>query len=364
MIEIKENISLRQSFIILYIILTSGVMSLGGSSDAGRDTWISPILGIIFAMLLYFVYYKPFILFEKEDFFEILDISYGKVSKIINIFLCANAFLLASVSIARFSIFLNIVSLNKTPLYIISLFMITVCIYGVYSGFEVLARFSEIFIGIIIFFLIFSVITSYSILNFKNIYPILENGIIPLLNGGYTILSTLFMETFFLIALFSQSKKRKDMPKILNICVIISAISMSIVFLRNLLILGYPAMNSLYYPSYTAISIITLGEFFQRQEVFVSFSFLIADILKICVYMIYICKSINHMALTKEYKAYSIAIGIFIYFISLIIFENAMELYNFLAIYRYILTIPCLIIPIITYILCVYKNNKRLQNKS
>ena len=355
MIKIKENISLRQGSIMLFIILTGGIMALGGGGESGRDSWITPLIAVIVAIFLYYIYYKPFLICSNKNHFEIIDFSYGKFGKAINLFLSLNAFLMASISLSRFSIFIKTVALDKTPIYIISFFMIAVCIYGVYSGFEVLARFSEILIWSIVFFLAFSTIASFSTLNFQNLTPLFEDGIKPLIKGTHIIVATPFMETFFLIMLLGETKKRKDMTKTLSITAIISAIVMSTIFLRNLLILGYPVIESLYYPSYTAISLITLGDFFQRQEVLVSITFLIADILKICVYIIYASKSLNFVAKTREYKYYSIAISVAVLFFSLIIFQNTMELFNFLEIYRYLLTLPFIIVPILTLILCKYK---------
>lgn len=362
--KIRENISLRQAFIMLYIILTSGIMSIGGSGDAERDTWIAPIVAIIFVIALYYIYYKPFVLYKNLTYFEILDKVYSRFSVIINIFLGFNAFLLACISLSRFSIFLKTVSLNQTPLYVISLFMMVVCAYGVYSGFEVLARFSEILVWIIVAFLVFSTVISYQTLDFNNLYPILENGFLPVVNGTYTVLATPFMETFFLVMLFGDTKKRADMPKNLYKSAIVSSIVMSVVYLRNLLILGHPAIQSLYYPSYTAISLISLGDFFQRQEVFVSLAFLIADILKICVFIIYVCRTINHVGKTKEYKNYTVSVCVAVLLCSLVIFTNTMDLFNFLQIYRYVVTVPCLFVPILTTILCIKQNkNKTQKNK-
>ena len=341
---------------MLFIFLTAGTMAIGGNGDSGRDSYISAIVSLIFVIPLFYIYFRPFNIYKKENCFEIIQKVYGNTfGCIINFFNAMCVLMVGVVSFSRLTLFIKTVSLNKTSLYLIGLFIAITTIYAVYSGFEVLARFSEIVSIVIIIFLFLFTFISYSMLNYENITPIMENGIKPVLSAAYSIAATPFMESYALILLVSQSSKRKDMQKTVILAGIFSAITMSIILLRNLLILGYPAIESLYYPSYLAISLITLGEFFQRQEVAVSIVFLIADIFKVSVLSIFICQYINFTAKTKQYKNYSVAIGLLIFALSGITFTNTFELFRFFSVYEYFLTIPFAVIPIITFVLCKIK---------
>lgn len=354
----REDISLKQAFSMLFIFLTGGIMAVGGGSESGRDSYIAAIVCIIFVVPLFYVYYKPFLIDENSNFFEIIDLSYGKsIGNLINIIYGLSVLLVAVVSFSRFTIFIKTVALENTSLYIIGLFMAITCIFATYSGFEVLARFCEIMIIAIVFCLALFMVVSFDLFNIYNVQPFIENGYITIFEGSFSLASTPFMESFALIMLISQNRKRKDMQKVIIMSAIASAITIAIVFLRNLLILGYPAIESLYYPSYLAISLVSIGEFFERQEVAVSIVFLIADIVKITSLSIFLCKMINYKVKTKEYKYYSFAIIMFIFALSGIFFANTMQLFRFFSVYKYILVVPFGILPIITLILC----KKRLK---
>lgn len=355
----REDISLKQGFSMLFIFLSGAIMAIGGGSEAGRDSYISALFCILFVVPLYFLYYTPFLIFKEKNFFEIIDIIYGKFfSNIINLIYVLSVLLVCVVSFSRYTLFIKTVSLQNTNIYVIGIFMAITCIYAVYCGYETLARFCEIMFFVVILSIIFFIIVSIPLFKAINLQPVLENGVLPLITGMYSLTATPFMEGFALIMLMSQSRKRKDMKKIIFISAISSAITISIIFLRNLLILGFPAIESLYYPSYLAISLVSLGDFFERQEVSVSIIFLIADIVKISSLSIFLCKIINFKAKTFEYKYYAPAIIMLVFTLSMLIFRDTMQLFRFFNIYKYILTIPFLIIPIITFSFCKFKKTK------
>lgn len=334
-------------------------MAIGGNSDAGRDGYLSALFAVVFVVVLIWVYYNPFIVFKSQNYFEIINELYGqKLSKVINLTMLVAVFLSACVSMSRFTIFLKTVALDKTSVFVIGIFMSVACIYAVYSGFETLARFAEIMVYAVVSFLLFSTVVAFSSFDYSNLNPMIENGFLPILNGAFSVLATPFMEGFALIALLSQTRKRNDMQKMLCISGVVSLVVMSVIFLRNLLILGFPAIESLYYPSYIAISLVTLGDFFQRQEVVVSITFLIADMIKLAVFVIFLSKCLNFTAKTKEYKNYAIAVTFLVLSVSMFVFPTTQVLFSFLSIYRYVLIVPFLIIPLVTFFLA----NKKRKN--
>ncbi|MFI3115773.1 MAG: endospore germination permease [Clostridia bacterium] len=355
----REDISLKQGFAMLFIFLSGGIMAIGGGSEAGRDSYISAILCLVFVIPLYFCYYTPFIMLEKKNFFEILAFAYGeKLGKIVNLIYFMSVFLVAVVSFSRFTLFIKTVALTNTSMVLIGFFMAFTCLFATFNGFEVLARFSEIMLVVVIFSVATFVIISITLFKVVNLQPLLENGVKPMVLGVYSISSMPFMEAFALIAMISQNRKKKDMQKIVFLSAICSSVTIAVIFLRNLLVLGYPAIESLYYPSYLAVSLVSFGDFFERQEVAVSIVFMIADIVKITALSIFLCKSINFSAKTKEYKYYAPAVILLIFSFSIAFFSNTMKLFQFFSIYKYILGAPFVILPVITLLLCKIRCKK------
>lgn len=341
-------------------MLISGLMSLGGSDGAGRDTWISAFLVVILAVPMYYIYFYPLKSFKNKDIFQIHDIIYGeKVGFIISLIYILTVGLVFVVSFARYSVFVKTVALEKTPILIIAIFMIITVIYACVCGFETVARFSEIVIYLIVIFLVFTLVVAYSTVNTENLQPILESGIQPVFKGMFSIFASPYLESFALISLFSNVYDRNKVPKVLVVSTVISALVIGVAFLRNLLILGNEATQSFYYPSYQAISLITFGSFFQRQEVTVSATFLIADIIRLSVFSIFITKGINYFLRKRELVRTSVVIIIGLGLVSVYFLGNTIKVFTFIDMYKRIIFIPLVILPCITALISLIKIKER-----
>lgn len=356
----KEVISNRQIFVVMFTMIVSGILSLGGTSGAGRNAWLSAIFVIVLAIPLYFIYFYPIKINKGKDFFEINELLYGiELGKVVNVVYLAIILLITVVSFSRYTVFVKAVALEQTSVVIIGVFMLITVIYATFCGFEVIARFAEIAVIVISIFLAFTLILSISAYDASNVTPIIEDGVKPVLDGALAILITPYAEAFAFVCLLSNVKDRNSVSKTLNIAICVSGVVMSAIFLRNLMILGYPMVENLYYPSYQAISVISLGSFFQRQEVTVSATFLIADIIRLSILSIFLCKGINFIAKKRNYKKYSTAVGFIVFVISIVFLSTTVKLFNFLDVYKVIIGVSLLILPTISCVLSFKRIKKR-----
>ncbi len=345
-------ISKRQSAAMLFIFFVTSTIASNSGLEAGRDSWIAGLFSLILAIPLLLIYYEPFRIHKGKSIFEINSLIYGKIlGVVLNIIMILAVILVSTMSFSKYVIFIKTVALQNSSIYLIGIFMVITVIYATYKGIISVARASEIAVWVVISFLLFTLIVTFSNLNFLNLTPILEFGLNPIITGTYSILATPFMESFALIALISTAKNTADLRKTIISIIIVSCILMSVTFMRDLLILGFPAIKSLYYPSYSAISLVNLGDFFQRQEVVVSISFLIGDILKISTTIIFITDGLKYLFK----KNFIIPSAILVFVLSTTFFKSSLDLFGFFEIYKYILIFPFILLPLTTFLVIYFK---------
>lgn len=281
----KEIITNIQGCSLITLYLMGSV--LGQGAEARQDVWLAIILALFLAVPLILIYARILFLFPGMDLFDILHELFGKMlgSVIAGLFIWYS-FHLGSIVIRSFTEFIQIVSLQETPQYVVVAILGAVCIWYVRAGIEVMARWSTF-----VSFIILSVIISLALLSlneadFTNLKPVLEKGIQPVLSSAFTILSFPLGETVVFTMVFSSAGRKFHVFKVFMIGVLIGTSIMLLAAVRNILVLGTGTASLLYFPSYSAISLISLGEFLQRIEIIVSVVFLLAGLAKIgiCLY--------------------------------------------------------------------------------
>lgn len=98
--------------------------------------------------------------------------------------------------------------------------------------------------------------------------PILSGGVKDLPKRVYLLLSAPFGEVFYAAAVLGGQGTRIR-NGLLRACVLASVL-LSVLYLRNICLLGAEGARGVLYPSYTAASVLSFGEAFQRGEVLIS----------------------------------------------------------------------------------------------
>ena len=151
--------------IILFIIGSSFLIGSGG--QAKQDAWIAIIIAMTWSIILLLMFSRILSLYPGKDLFDILQIVMGKfIGKIISILMIWFAFHDGTLVIRNLSEFTNTIVFADTPVVVPMIFFTILVIWSLKEGIEVLGRWSEFFIWIII--LIFLIISLF--INFPNGY--------------------------------------------------------------------------------------------------------------------------------------------------------------------------------------------------
>lgn len=330
---------------------------------AKQDGWIS----LIIAFLIGFI---PIILFnallniEPSLSFTQLTKKYcGKIlGTLINILLIASVLFHASIVLWNLCNFINSQFLFKTPVLVIGILFMIPVIYTVSKGLKTIGRTAMVLflMSLVIYFITF--ISLISKLEISNIFPILENGITPVLDGSLIQLSYSVLAIFPLLIIPKNdiSDNKKIRSSLLKMYVF-TFITMFIVMFLILTIFGYPLANLYQYPEFNILKTVNIANFFQRVESILAFQWLfdLAVGLMVFVYFLKTATQETFKFKNKFNNILILIISILMIYISSIIFKNNTIAYDFLGkTYKYVRLVILFFIPLTIYIITKLRKNK------
>ena len=260
----NETISERQgTILIILFILGTALLTVPGG-QAKQDAWIAIIIAISWSIILLLMFSRILSLYPGKDLFDIVQIVMGKyIGKLISILMIWFAFHLGTLVMRNLSDFTNTLVLPDTPVALPMIFFTILLIWSLKEGLEVLGRWSEFFIWMVI--LLFMIISTLSIseMDINRLKPILSNGFPPLLKGAFSSFSFPFGETVVFTMVFSNISKIKNYNKTFIVGLALGGLIVALATLRNILILGSDRISMVYFPSIMAISLIHIGLYFK-----------------------------------------------------------------------------------------------------
>lgn len=355
----KEQITDKEAICLIIIFVFGSSLIIGVGGDAKNDAWLSGIAGIIMVTPMILVFSRISYLFPGKDLYDIVDTLFGKVfGRLISLMYIWFSFHLGALVLRNFGEFVNIIAMPETPMFV-SLFCIgLVCIIAVKLGIEVLARTIAYFIPLLFFILLVVQLLSLFQLHLNYIKPVLGNGLMPVIKGGFSAFSFPFAETVLFLCVFSSLKSRNSPFKVYFWGILISGITIIIITVRNIAILGN-MLGSFYFPSYEAVSMISIGSFIQRIEVSVSIVFIFGVYVKSSICLLVTCKGIKKLFNLKEYRSIAIQTGLLMIYFSYIVYDNCMDMVNWaFKVYHYYAFPFEVILPIIIWIAVEIKVKK------
>ncbi|WFD09735.1 GerAB/ArcD/ProY family transporter [Tepidibacter hydrothermalis] len=348
----KEIISDKQAICIMLMYICGNALISATGREAQSNIWMAIILALGCAFLLVLIYNRILTLYPSRDLFYILEKSFGRfLGKAICIMYIWYFFYLLVIDLLDFMTFINIVGLSKTPRLLSMILAMMLTSWGTKQGIEVLGRWSEFFV-IILFFLVYMIIPLevYN-MDIRNLRTFLDNGIAPVIKGGFSVFSFPFAEIVIFLALFDSLKNKKSHCRVYILGLLFGGIIIFSTAIAEILVLGESMYSGYFFPSYSSVSEINIKSFIRGLEIGVSAAFLITGYVKSIVCLSACCKGISKLFCFDDYRFIVTPIAICIILVSIISFENIIEMNNWkFNIYNYYAFPFQVIIPIIIWI--------------
>lgn len=321
------RITSRQfSLLVTLYMIGSSILLLPSafSAKAGQDAWLAAILGIASGALLVMLYNALGSSFPNMTLAEYNEVILGKwLGKLVSLLFFSYLFLTSALVLRNVGDFLVMHMLDSTPIEVIELFFLMVVFVGGYYGLETISRSAEFLFPLV--FMLFSVLILLISpqIEVKNIQPVLENGIKPIINGALPFLGTPAAELIAFLIIFPYVTETKGAKKGFLVGYFIGSLVLLIITLVTTLVIGAPLASKEIYPSFHLALKIDVADFFQRIEALLAILWIITIFFKlmICFFAAVLCLAQTWNL--KEYRFLNIPLGVILIVLSLIAYPNS-----------------------------------------
>lgn len=362
----KEVISKRQCICMIIMIMLSESFVIGPIKGAKSDIWIAILVAIGIACLISIVYARILDRYPDKNLYEILIEVFGKIiGNAISIIYVLYCFYVGALVLSTFIQFTSVVGLLNTPVSVIAFCVIILVIAGLKRGLEVLGRWSEFFTKIIYPIILITVPLMLSMVESFNLVPVLSNGIEPVMQGAFEMVTFPFAEifTFMFIINVKSISKAKSIYRVFVIGILLGGVIMLSTHVSAYLCLGEFAYTSSYFPIYSAVSRINIRDILQRIESIIAVIFILAGFIKICIYLLAGCKGIASIFKLKDYKFIVTPLCIITFIISLTTVTSIIEMETHLHYYNYLAILMQFIFPVLILIAVEIKSRTAKRSK-
>ena len=282
----KGKISSFQMAFMMYptIVATAilGVPSIT-AKYAKNDLWLSPILASLIGYVTVYIAYKLHQLYPKQTVIQFSEQIMGRFAGKILGFLFLFFYIQVTGQVIRaYGEFIVDSFLVNTPISVIMASMVFLCAFIVRGGLEVLGRAAQLFFPVFVFPLLILIILLVPDFEFKNIFPILGDGIMPPIKGAI-VPGGWFTEFFLISFLLPFLADRKKGMKYGMMTVFAVMMTLVVVNLIVLFVLG-PTTASKVYPLMQVARYISIADFFEHVESVVMAIWVVGAFVKISVF--------------------------------------------------------------------------------
>ncbi|WHY98362.1 GerAB/ArcD/ProY family transporter [Peribacillus simplex] len=323
----KGKISALQMAFMMYptIVATAilGVPSIT-AKYAKTDLWLSPIFAALIGFLTVYITYKLHKLYPKQTVIQFSEKIIGRIlGKIFGFLLLFFYIQNTGLILRAYAEFVVGSFLVSTPISVIMASMVLLCAFIVRGGIEVLGRAAELFVPVFIFPIFILILLLIPDLEFKNIFPILGNGIMPPIKGAI-VPGGWFSEFFLIIFLLPFLADMKKGMKSGMMTVFAVMMTLIVVNLIVLFVLGSTTSTKLY-PLLSVSRNISLADFFEHVESAVMAVWIVGAFVKISVFYYASALGTAQWLNLSDYRHVVWPIGILIVIFSLWSMPSSME---------------------------------------
>lgn len=352
----KAQISSIQLFLLLTGFLYGSTVIINSALGAKNDAWLAILLGGAGGALLIGVYIAVALLNPSKTLVEILRERLGKVIGNVIALLYVWYFIhLAALVFRNFGEFIAVVTFPETPIVVVIGIFAVILVYAINSGVEVIGRLSELLVPVlpvVVLIICMAIITTH---DFTAFFPILENGMTPVLKASFGLITFPFGESVVFLMLFPHLNRKGNLKKIAALSVLFMVALSLLLFFRDITVLGGELMQqATFVPHLTALLIPGMN-----VEPLVDINLLIGGGIKISVCIYAVTRALSQVAGIGDYRKLTAAITTFCVVLSIWVYENVLEMFSWVEKVWSYYSIPFqMVIPLLLLFLSLRKRNE------
>ncbi len=363
----NHTITGRQIECVMIMFWSGSLVILTYNTSAKQDVWISVLIAAIMILPNLALFSRIIKLYPGLNLYDIIIKICGKIAgKIVCFIYLIFSLHLGSMVVNTFNGFIHTMNTPETPPILTGAMVIALAAWAAKNGPENIARLAKYTWPILLVSISATFFIAIKNMNPNNLMPLLEADFKSLLAGASFYYTLPLGEGVLCLCFFSAVDKKVTAFKVFVQGLIWFIVLLLLIVLRNIMVLGFPSDIQFYYPSYQAVSILSVGEFFTRMEVLIGINLMLAGFIKICV-----CVYCSSLGLTKllnfsDQKQAVIPCALIIFTFAGLLTSSSIQYANFTKHYQ-IYALPFeVILPVILWIVAEIRNKvgNSSQNKN
>ena len=320
-------------FITETMFIHIGLNQIINSSRTGSIC--SCLLGSIISLIILFFITKVMNYKKELNIFKKIDLVYGKLGKLINLFLVIIFILYFTYLLWSINTYVQNKYLDSTPSFIIILLFLIPVIWCQKNGIKTISKVSGLLFIITLFIILFSVTNLYNIIELDNFKPLFRTPILTIIKDAF-IFSSYFITPMYMLLVIPNINIKNT-----TLFTIISTINLILLFIYIIGVFGVDLASIFSYKEYSLMKKINYFDFIQHIENISTFEWLFSIFISTVMSLNYVIEYLKYIN-KERFKYIIIPIS---FLLSLVLFSNTTIASNIVEnYYIFIYYIPILII--------------------
>lgn len=308
-IEKGKITGLQLTFLVTGFVQGSILLVPFVSGMTKHDTWIA-ILSASAAIIPFGLCYAALSKrFPGINLVQINDIVYGRyIGKAISLLYIYYLLNILSFNIRNIGDMYTTFLMPETPTIFFLIVITATCAYALLRGIEVIARISHLLVVIIFIVIISTFLLLLENMDFSNFLPIFDVPIKKFIFGTFFVFSVPFGEAVIFLTIIPSLNNNKHLTRNITIGLILGAISLFIVAIRNTAALGNTE-TMLSSSSFQSIRLIDIGNVFTRMDLLIGIAQTMLIFLKSTVFYYATVICLSQLFRLKTYLPLVLPVG-------------------------------------------------------
>lgn len=309
------KIDSRQAILLLLTLVSpSAILVLPNpiTGVAKQDALLSMAFAIIGGLVIALLIAGLGRRFPQKNIFEYPELILGRVlGKIVTLLYVLWFIHLEIIVYGEFGFFINATILPNTPPIAFHLPVTLLSVYLVRQGLEVLARVNQLFTAIALLPVTLVITLGVTNMDLTRLLPFFDRGLSATLHGA--VLPVSFLGEIILLAVFIPFLKQPRQASRIAVWGILAngfLVALGIVY--SIASIGVEQTTFHFYPFYTAIRIISVGDFLERLESIVAIVWIMGGQLKVSLIRYASTLGSAQCLGLKDYRPLALPIGVLV----------------------------------------------------
>ena len=221
---------------------------------------------------------------------------------------------------------LTTINFPNTPMFILYLCFLTVCMWGAKKGWESIGSIAWAVFPYLMIALGLLFILMLKESQFNRIFPLFGTGMLEVTKASFRF-TPLFAELFYLAMMYPLVKSHQTYTKSIFTSLLFSMCLMVLMYLSYLWMFDYRSVEKITYPFNEVIRFISLGRYITNVETFFIAIWLVAVVIKFTVYIYIVCKIFGFLFQINEFEHCILPITLLILIIAMIPENNEINMF-------------------------------------